>query len=256
MALLATVRLFRMRIDVYLFEKGIASSRTEAKRFIEDGCVIVDGKQILKPSFDVSGQEKIDVVKINSDFVSRGGYKLKAAITEFGIDVTGKLCLDVGASSGGFTDCLLQNGAAHVIAVDSGSGQLANSIRLSERVTVFENYNARYMKSDDFRYAPDLVVMDVSFISATYIIPAIYSVISQGGEFICLIKPQFEVGRQGIGKGGIVKDQRARDLAVKKVVDFATACGFDCRGIITSPIKGGDGNVEYLAHFVKVKGVS
>ena len=244
-----------MRIDVYLAENGFVLSRTEAKRFIDEGAVYVDGKQINKASYDVVGSESITVDKSVKEFVSRGGVKLKGALMEFGVSASGRLCLDVGASSGGFTDCLLKSGAKHVIAVDSGSGQLAESIRCDERVTVFENYNARYMKKEDFEYSPSLAVMDVSFISATYIIPSVYDVLEDGGEFICLIKPQFEVGRSGLGKGGIVKDSKARDLAVKKVIDFAATCGFELKGKVQSSIKGGDGNIEFLAHFVKVKGV-
>ena len=245
----------KMRIDVYLAENGFVSSRTEAKRFVDEGAVYVNGKQINKASYDVDGTETVTVDKSVKEFVSRGGVKLKGALTQFGIDPTGKRCLDVGASSGGFTDCLLQSGAIHVIAVDSGSGQLAESLRRDSRVTVFENYNARYMKPEDLEYSPELAVMDVSFISATYILPAVYDVLTDGGEFVCLIKPQFEVGRAGLGKGGIVKDSKARDLAVKKVVDFAVSTGFAVKGTVQSPIKGGDGNVEFLAHFVKVKGV-
>ena len=244
-----------MRIDVYLAENGIVASRTEAKRFVDEGAVYVNGKQINKASYDVDGTENITVDKTVKEFVSRGGVKLKGALTEFGVNPYGRLCLDVGASSGGFTDCLLKSGAEHVIAVDSGSGQLAEALRRDLRVTVFENYNARYMKSEDFEYSPNLAVMDVSFISATYIIPSVYDVLAEGGEFVCLIKPQFEVGRSGLGKGGIVKDSKARDLAVKKVVDFAVATGFSVKGTVQSSIKGGDGNIEFLAHFVKVKGV-
>ena len=244
-----------MRIDVYLAEKGLTSSRTEAKRFIDEGAVSVEGKVISKSSFDVTGSENIVVDRSVKEFVSRGGVKLKGALAEFGINAANRLCLDIGASSGGFSDCLLQSGAAHVIAVDSGSGQLAESLRCDKRVTVFENYNARYMKKEDFEYIPDLAVMDVSFISATYIIPAVYDVLACDGDFICLIKPQFEVGRSGLGKGGIVKDSKQRELAVKKVVDFALSCGFSVDGVIQSSIKGGDGNIEFLAHFVKLKGV-
>lgn len=240
-----------MRIDVYLSEKGLVSSRTEAKRFIDEGAVTVDGKIVKKASLDVSGEEVITVDKTVKEYVSRGGIKLKGALIEFKVDVKDKRCLDIGASSGGFTDCLLQFGAEHVIAVDSGSGQLAESLRSDNRVTVLENYNARYMKSDDFRYVPEVAVMDVSFISATYIIPSVYNVLKDGGDFICLIKPQFEVGRSGLGKGGIVKDSKVRDLAVKKVLDFASDCGFSVKAVTTSSIKGGDGNVEFLAHFVK-----
>ena len=244
-----------MRIDVYLAEKGDVSSRTEAKRFIDEGAVFVNGKQVMKPSYDVDGNENISIDKSVKEFVSRGGLKLKGALSEFGVNPKDRLCLDVGASCGGFTDCLLKNGAAHVIAVDSGSGQLADSLRHDDRVTVLENYNARYMRAEDFEYSPELAVMDVSFISATYIIRGIYDLLSEGGEFICLIKPQFEVGRSAIGKGGIVKDSKARDLAVKKVVEFAASVGFSVKGTVQSSIKGGDGNIEFLAHFVKVKGV-
>ena len=244
-----------MRIDVYLAENGLVASRTEAKRFIDEGAVFVNGKPINKASYDVDGSENITVDKSVKEFVSRGGVKLKGALMEFGVSAGGKLCLDIGASSGGFTDCLLQSGAEHVIAVDSGSGQLAESLRRDKRVTVFENYNARYMKREDFEYTPELAVMDVSFISATYIIPSVYDVLCDGGEFVCLIKPQFEVGRAGLGKGGIVKDSKARDLAVKKVLDYAVSVGFTVKGTVQSSIKGGDGHIEFLAHFVKVKGV-
>ena len=246
-----TVHSFKMRIDIYLAEAGLVSSRTEAKRFIDEGAVSVNGKQVIKPSFNVNGDEEIAVDRSVKEFVSRGGIKLKGALLEFGVSADGRLCLDVGASSGGFTDCLLKSGAKHVIAVDSGSGQLNQAIRQDERVTVFENYNARYMRREDFDYSPELAVMDVSFISATYIIPAVYDVLTDGGEFICLIKPQFEVGRSNLGKGGIVKDSKIRLLALKKVTDFAEECGFKLLGTVQSPIKGGDGNIEFLAYFVK-----
>ena len=239
-----------MRADLYLTEHGYFSSRTQAQSAISAGNVIVDGRILRKASEPLEGEHDV-VVQAQMPYVSRGGLKLKGAIMNFGINVNDRLCLDVGASSGGFTDCLLQNGAKHVIAVDSGSGQLAESIRRDDRVTVFERYNARYMKPEDFQYSPDLAVMDVSFISATYIIPAVFDVLTDGGEFICLIKPQFEVGRSGVGKGGIVKDSKTRDSAVKKVADFARDVGFEVKEIIQSPIKGGDGNIEFLAHFVK-----
>ena len=244
-----------MRIDVYLAESGIVSSRTEAKSFITEGAVSVDGKIISKPSFDVSGKEdKIFVDLSVKKYVSRGGLKLKGALTEFCVEVEGKLCLDIGASSGGFTDCLLKEGAQHVIAVDSGVDQIVASLRADDRVTVIENYNARYMQPKDFEYIPQIAVMDVSFISATLIIPSLYNVLAEGGDFICLIKPQFEVGRSGVGKGGIVKDAKIRAKAVDNVIDFARANGFILKSILESPIKGGDGNTEFLAHFIKTKG--
>ena len=242
-----------MRIDVYLASSGILSSRSEAKSYIEEGRVYVGTKQILKPSFEIDGlEDQVSVDKTGRIYVSRGGIKLEGALKEFKLDVSGRLCIDVGASSGGFTDCLLQNGASKVIAVDSGSGQLVDKIRQNDKVTVFENYNARYMKPSDFAYVPNFAVMDVSFISATYIIPALSDCLECNADFVCLIKPQFEVGRAALGKGGIVKDTKARQGAVDKVVACAREYGFESLGVITSPIKGGDGNVEFLAHFRKI----
>ena len=239
-----------MRLDVYLAEAGLAASRSEAKALIEEGAVTLGARVVTKPAFDVSGQEMdISVDRTERRFASRGGLKLDGAITEFEIDCRGRLCLDVGASSGGFTDCLLKRGAAHVIAVDSGHGQLAASLREDARVSVVEDYNARYMTPSDFEYQAELAVMDVSFISATYIIPALGGCLADGADFICLIKPQFEVGRGKVGKGGIVKDERARLSAVRRVVECAESVGFCFVKQIISPIKGGDGNIEYLAHF-------
>ena len=240
-----------MRLDLYLFENGYAKSRTEAKNLITDGAVKVFGTVVTKPSFDVDSDSKIEIIKETSKYVSRGGYKLEGALKAFDVSVSDRLCIDVGASSGGFTDCLLQNGAKHVIAVDSGSGQIADFLRNSDSVTVLENFNARYMKPSDFEFTPSLAVMDVSFISATYIIPAVYDVLSDNSDFICLIKPQFEVGKASLGKGGIVKDKKALDFAKSKVSDFAKEIGFKHIKTIESPIKGGDGNTEYLAYFRK-----
>ena len=243
-----------MRLDLYVFERGLATSRTDAKRLVTEGAVIVNGMPVTKPSYDVSDSDEVSVDASGHCYVGRGGFKLDGALSTFKIDVAGKYALDVGASSGGFTDCLLQNGAAHVIAVDSGTGQLVHSLREDARVTVVEGYNARYMKPSDLEYSPSIVVMDVSFISATCIIPAIYDVTEDGADFICLVKPQFEVGRGGVGKGGIVKDERLRKAALEKVIDFAVSVGFEHRASCVSPIKGGDGNVEYLVHFITRKG--
>ena len=244
-----------MRLDVYLFDKALAASRTDAKRLIAEGLVNVNGMVVLKASLDVSESDEVIVSASENRFVSRGGLKLKGALEKFKVSVDGKGALDVGASSGGFTDCLLQNGARHVIAVDSGSGQMAKTLREDSRVTVIENFNARYMTSDDFDYAPEIIVMDVSFISATCIIPAIYEVAADNADFICLVKPQFEVGRSGVGKGGIVKDDKLRRSALQKVIDFAVDHGFQFVDSCVSPIKGGDGNVEFLVHFTVKKGV-
>ena len=241
-----------MRLDVFLYEQGYVTSRTEAKNFIAGGAVTVDGKVINKPSFDVSSDgADIKVDKSSKKYASRAGFKLEAALDSFKIDVTDALTLDVGASSGGFTDCLLQRGAKHVIAVDSGFGQMIERLRLDDRVTVIENYNARFMQGEDLEYSPSLCVMDVSFISATYNIPAVASVLADGGAFVCLIKPQFEVGRSGLGKGGIVKNDRLRKEAVDRVTECAVSEGLSLMGVVRSPIEGGDGNIEYLAYFRK-----
>ena len=240
-----------MRLDLFLSENGYADSRTSAKNLICSGSVTVNGKKITKPSFEVPCDAEISVDKSANPFASRGGLKLLAALDEFKINTDGVLALDIGASSGGFTDCLLHRGAKSVIAVDSGSGQIADFLRRDTRVCVIENYNARYMTAGDLIYRPDFVVMDVSFISATYIIPAISEVILPGGEFVCLVKPQFEVGKSGIGKGGIVKSPVMRESALNKVVSFAESFGFLCVGTMQSPIIGGDGNIEYLAYFRK-----
>ncbi len=240
-----------MRLDAYLADNSLVDSRTDAKNFILSGAVSVNGKIVKKPAFDVDGREDILVDKSGKRYVSRGGLKLEGALDSFKIDVFGARALDVGASSGGFTDCLLKRGAIHVIAVDSGSGQMVDSLRNDERVTVIENFNARYMSAEDFEYTPNLVVMDVSFISAKLIIPAISRIIAPSGVFVCLIKPQFEVGRGALNKKGIVKSDALRKMAVDDVIAFAAPCGFELRGLTQSPIVGGDGNIEYLAYFIK-----
>ena len=241
-----------MRIDVFLCESKMTPSRSHAKELIEKGAVCYCGKVITKPSFNLLPDASIDDIKIALDmdkYVSRGGYKLEGALTEFDIDVSGCVALDVGASTGGFTDCLLQNGARRVFAVDSGKGQLADKLKNDTRVALFENYNARYMKRSDFNDRIDVVTMDVSFISQSLIIPSIADVLSDGGDFVSLIKPQFEVGKANVGKNGIVKDEKVRRRAVENVCRTAEQCGFSTERVIASPIKGGDGNIEYLAHF-------
>lgn len=240
-----------MRLDVFLAENRYVSSRTEAKSFISSGAVTVDGKVVIKPALDVDENNRIEIDKSSKKYVSRGGLKLEAALDAFSVVVDGKSALDVGASSGGFTDCLLKHGASRVVAVDSGTAQLVSSLRADERVICVENYNARYMKREDLPFVPNLAVMDVSFISATYIIKPIFDCLSDEADFICLIKPQFEVGKSNIGKGGIVKNEKIREQAKLDVIAFAKNVGFEFLGVITSPIVGGDGNVEYLAHFKK-----
>ncbi len=243
-----------LRLDRFLFEKGLAKSRTEAASLIAEGAVRVAGTVRTKPSFPVDDDTPEDAVSVSRElhpFVSRGGEKLAAALSAFSISPMGAVALDVGASSGGFTDCLLKNGASRVFAVDAGHGQLVPSLLADPRVLSIEGYNARFLSREDFPSVPDLAVMDVSFISATLIIPALAKTIADGAYFVCLVKPQFEVGREGLGKGGVVKDDRLRRAAVARVVASATACGLVHIGTIDSPILGGDGNREYLATFRK-----
>jgi 23S rRNA (cytidine1920-2'-O)/16S rRNA (cytidine1409-2'-O)-methyltransferase len=242
-----------MRLDVYLADNGLVDSRTDAKKFIIAGSVKVNGVSVTKPAFDVDGAEEITVDKSSKKYVSRGGLKLEGALDSFGINTEGVYAIDIGASSGGFTDCLLKRGAMHVIAVDSGSGQMVESLRADPRVTVIENFNARYMSPSDFEYTPTLAVMDVSFISAKHIIPAVASILSDDGEYVCLIKPQFEVGRENIGSGGVVRNEKARLACLETLSEAAQKWGLEMKDSILSPITGGDGNTEYLALFEKQK---
>ena len=245
-----------MRLDVFLYEKGLAKSRTEAKNLIAEGAVLHRGKAVLKPAYEIDeGDTEVLLNRERLPYASRGGVKLDGALAAFSLDPTGADCIDVGASSGGFTDCLLQHGARRVIALDSGRDQLVPKLRGDPRVISLEGYNARYMEGTDFPFVPSFAVMDVSFISATLIIPALYRVLSPVSDFVCLVKPQFEVGRANIGKGGIVKDERARREALSRVIAFAEEIGFVCKGTAVSPIAGGDGNVEYLVHFRKEESV-
>lgn len=236
------------RLDVLLVEKGYADSRQKAKNMIEEGCVRVDGKVILKPAYQPDEGEHLFEVTGALAYVSRGGLKLEAALDAFSIDVTGLCALDIGASTGGFTDCLLQRGVSSVICVDSGSNQLAQKLRNHPAVTAYEHCNARDLTVSFIGTAVDMIVMDVSFISATYILPLFSQLLCEDGIAVCLIKPQFEVGKAMLGKGGVVKDRSAHRFAVQKVVDCAIAHGLTPVGLIPSPIKGGDGNREFLLY--------
>ena len=239
-----------MRIDVYLVEKGFCESRNRAARLIDEGKIVLDGKIVTKASFDVNGEDHTVVITQEEKYVGRGGLKLEGALDIFGIDVADKKCIDVGASTGGFTDCLLQRGARSVCAVDSGRGQLHSKLLGDIRVTSVEGFNAREMTSDMFGKF-DIAVTDVSFISQTLLHSPISDVLYDGGMFITLIKPQFEVGKSAIGKGGIVKKPSDRAEAIIKVLESAALYGFGLVDFIKSPITGGDGNREYLAFFVK-----
>ena len=240
-----------MRLDKYITDKGFAESRTRAEKLILSGKVKIDGQIRQKPSFDIDefSEHKIEV-EDTEKYVSRGGYKLEGALDKFNIDVSELEIIDVGASTGGFTDCLLQRGAKKVLALDSGRDQLHKNIRLDSRVECIEGYNARNISASDVGVF-DGAVMDVSFISQTLIIPSLVGVIKDGGFFVSLIKPQFEAGRAALGKGGIVKKDEDRMDAIRRVCACATFYGLCLMGLTRSSIEGGDGNIEYLAHFKK-----
>ena len=241
-----------MRVDVYLSEAGYTKSRKKAQDLIDAGAVTIDGALIKKASALINEAVEHEV-KIEQVFkyVSRGGMKLEAALDAFSVNVSMKRALDVGASTGGFTDCLLQRGAREVVAIDSGVGQLHESLRNDKRVRSIEHFNARELTLEVSEGYCDIAVADVSFISQTYLIEPISSVLREGGIFLSLIKPQFEAGRQALGKNGIVTSSAYRFIAAKRVISCAVENGFDCIGFIKSPIEGGDGNKEYLAYFVK-----
>ena len=241
-----------MRVDLYLAAFGHTASRKKAQDLIDAGAVSIDGEVVKKSSAQIN-EELPHEVSIEQIFkyVSRGGMKLEAALDVFGISVNGKKAVDIGASTGGFTDCLLKRGAARVYSIDTGIGQLHESLRTDPRVVCIESFNARELTADTTEGVCDIAVSDVSFISQTYIIPNISGVLRDGGVFVSLIKPQFEAGRSALGKGGIVRNGAYRYLAAKRVIECATENGLDCVGLIPSPIEGGDGNKEYLAYFIK-----
>ncbi len=243
-----------MRIDLFLAENGYCKSRSKAAEAIKEGRVLVDGKPVEKPSFLV--EEGMEVTLLESEeegFVSRAGYKLEGALKAFDIDVSGMTAVDLGASTGGFTDCLLQRGAAYVYAVDVGHSQLDEKLLCDARVKNMEKTNARYLKKEDFARPVDMVVTDVSFISQRLLYPAVSDILPSGGLFVSLIKPQFEVGKQHVGKGGIVRDPQGklfRNLLAELKAEGSNH-GLKLLSYTDSPILGGDGNREYLAYWRK-----
>lgn len=241
-----------MRADVYLSAFGHTESRKKAQDLIDAGAVKIDGETVKK-SASLINEAVPHTVEIEQVFkyVSRGGMKLEAALDAFHINVNRLKAVDVGASTGGFTDCLLSRGASRVFAIDAGTEQLHPMLRADSRVICVENFNARELTPSVTQGECDIAVADVSFISQTYIIDGISSVLKNGGIFVSLIKPQFEAGRSALGKNGVVTSSAYRYLAAKRVISFACERGFDCLGLIRSPIEGGDGNREYLAYFIK-----
>ncbi|HEX8179324.1 MAG TPA: TlyA family RNA methyltransferase [Pyrinomonadaceae bacterium] len=240
----------RERIDKLLVERGLAPSRTRAQALVMAGVVLVGEQRVEKPSETFAPDAAIRVRGADDPaarYVGRGGLKMAAALRAFQLDVRGATCLDVGASTGGFTDCLLQHGARRVVALDVGHNQLDYRLRTDPRVEVREQVNARYLQPGDFATRFDLIVMDVSFISATKILPALVPLLNDGGRIVVLVKPQFEVGRGAVGKGGIVTDPAAHARVIEEVNGAALDLGLKVGGVIDSPIKGADGNREFLA---------
>jgi 23S rRNA (cytidine1920-2'-O)/16S rRNA (cytidine1409-2'-O)-methyltransferase len=240
-------RVARVRIDRLLVERGLVESRERAARHILAGEVLVDGQRVDKVAALVAATASVEV-RGRSPFVGRGGEKLLHALTRFAIDVTGKICLDVGASTGGFTDCFLQRGAAHVYAVDVGSGQLDARLRNDPRVTLFEKMNARLLDRRLFDEPPQVAAIDVSFISLEKVLPAVFAVLAPRGQAVALVKPQFEVGRDQVGKGGVVRDPAQHRAVVSRLARFAVLRGWHVLAVTASPLRGPKGNREFFLH--------
>jgi 23S rRNA (cytidine1920-2'-O)/16S rRNA (cytidine1409-2'-O)-methyltransferase len=247
----------RERIDKLLVERGLAESRTRAQALVMAGLVLVGERRVEKPSETCAPDAPLRVRGADDPaarYVGRGGLKLEAALDAFGLDARDSICLDVGASTGGFTDCLLQRGARRVVALDVGHNQIDWRLRNDSRVEVREGVNARHLAPEDFGERFDLVVMDVSFISATKVMPALVPLMTDGGSLIVLVKPQFEVGRGEVGKGGVVRDAAQHARVVEEVSRAARGLGLTVGGVIDSPILGAEGNKEFLALYGREAG--
>lgn len=236
------------RLDILLVKRGLASSREKAKAVIMSGCVYVDNQKEDKAGTCFSDSVNIEVRGNTLPYVSRGGLKLEKAIKCFGVDVKNKVCMDVGASTGGFTDCMLQNGALKVYSVDVGHGQLAWKLRQDERVVCMEKTNIRYIEPGDVQDIIEFVSIDVSFISLTKVLIPVKNLMSQDAEMICLIKPQFEAGREKVGKKGVVREKSVHIEVIDMVADYALSVGFEILNLDFSPVKGPEGNIEYLLY--------
>lgn len=238
----------KVRLDQLVYDLGFTESRERAKTTIMSGLVFVNGQRADKPGLSVSPDAKIEVHGDALPFVSRGGFKLDKALKVFPVDPSGKVCIDCGASTGGFTDVLLQHGAARVYAVDVGYGQLAWKLRNDERVINLERTNLRYVTEEQIPETLDMAVMDVSFISIRLVLPAVKQLLKPGADIICLIKPQFEAGREEVGKKGVVRDESVHKEVVNGILQFAPTIGLSVMGLDFSPIKGPEGNIEYICH--------
>ena len=239
------------RLDVLLVNRGLAASREKAKAVIMAGIVYVDGQKEDKAGATFSDAVNIEVRGNTLKYVSRGGLKLEKAMSHFGLSLEGKVCMDVGASTGGFTDCMLQNGAVKVYSIDVGHGQLDWKLRNDPRVVCMERTNIRYVTPEDIGEPASFVSIDVSFISLTKVLTPMRELLSENGEIVCLIKPQCEAGREKVGKKGVVRDPKVHLEVIRAVMDFASLIGFEILHLEFSPIKGPEGNIEYLLHLKK-----
>lgn len=239
------------RLDVLLVQQGLANSRELAKAYIMAGNVYVDGQKENKAGTKVAVTAKLEVKGNQMKYVSRGGYKLEKAMDVFGIRLDGKICLDIGASTGGFTDCMLQNGASKVYAIDVGYGQFAWKLRNDERVVCLEKTNVRYVTHEQVPDEGDFASIDVSFISLTKVLPAVLGVLGEKGQLVCLIKPQFEAGREKVGKKGVVRDSSVHREVIEMIVEYVRTQSLGILGLDFSPIKGPEGNIEYLIYLDK-----
>ena len=241
------------RLDVMLVKRGLAESREKAKAIIMSGIVYVDGQKEDKAGTTFSDDVKIEVRGKTLRYVSRGGLKLEKAMEQFGIELEGKVCMDCGASTGGFTDCMLQNGAIKVYSVDVGHGQLAWKLRNDDRVVCMEKTNMRYVTEEDIEELAQFVSIDVSFISLKKILPVVRRILTDDGEVVALIKPQFEAGRENVGKKGVVRDKKVHEEVITMITQFAVEHSFQLLHLDYSPIKGPEGNIEYLLHMRKLE---
>ncbi len=246
----------KKRLDILLVERGIAPSREKAKSMIMSGDVYVDGLREDKAGSSFPDSVQIEYRGEKLKYVSRGGLKLEKAVSSFGLSLNGLICMDIGASTGGFTDCMLQNGAAKVYSIDVGYGQLAWSLRNDGRVVCMEKTNFRYLTRDDIPDTPDFASVDVSFISLSKILPAAADILSKNGEMVCLIKPQFEAGRELVGKKGVVREASVHEDVIRSCLKYAEDNGFHILGLDFSPIKGPEGNIEYLMYIKKCEDIN
>lgn len=241
----------KIRLDVAVFEKGFAPSREKAKAIIMAGQVYVNNQKVDKAGTEIKCDDVVEVRGNTLKYVSRGGLKLEKAMQCFPISLDGKICMDIGASTGGFTDCMLMNGAVKVYSIDVGYGQLAWKLRCDERVVNLERTNFRYVTEEQVKEKIDFASVDVSFISLRLILPNLFKLLKDDGQAVCLIKPQFEAGKEKVGKKGVVRDMTVHQEVVENVIGMAVENGFSVKGLEFSPVKGPEGNIEYLIYLVK-----